>query len=78
MGPGGGRGVRRGGESVPAPAGPWEVAVNLKKLIAWLVVAFVVFYIIKQPQSSADIVKNIGETLGNAATSLSTFVRSLA
>jgi hypothetical protein len=50
----------------------------LKKVLAWLVVAFVVFYIINQPQSSADIVKNVGETLGNAATSLASFVRSFA
>jgi hypothetical protein len=56
---------------------PQEVAV-LKKVLAWLVVAFVVFYIINQPQSSADIVKNVGETLGNAATSLASFVRSFA
>ena len=52
--------------------------MNLKKVLAWLVVAFVVYYVIKQPQSSADIVKNVGETLGNAATSLASFVRSLA
>ncbi len=50
----------------------------LKKVLTWLAVAFVVFYIINQPQASADIVKNIGETLGSAATSLAEFFRSLA
>ena len=44
--------------------------MNLKKVIAWLVVAFVVFYVIQAPQSSAQFVQNVGEALGNAASSL--------
>ena len=56
---------------------PPEVMVSLKKVIAWLVVAFVVFYVIQAPQSSAQFVQNIGEALGNAASSFATFVGSL-
>ena len=41
-----------------------EVAVNLKKVVAWLVVAFVVFYVIQAPEPSAQIVQNAGEALG--------------
>ncbi|SDG69489.1 hypothetical protein [Klenkia brasiliensis] len=51
--------------------------MNLKKLLTWLVVAFVLFYVIRQPQSSADIVKSAGTALGDAASSLATFVGSL-
>ena len=51
--------------------------VNLKKVITWLLVAFVVFYVIQAPEKSADIVKSAGETLGNAASSLGDFVSSL-
>lgn len=58
-------------------AGNAEVVVSLKKIIIWLVVAFVVFYVIKFPQSSADFVKSAGEALGNAASSLASFVGSL-
>jgi hypothetical protein len=54
-----------------------EVAVNLKKVVTWLVVAFVVWYVIQAPEQSAQIVKNAGEALGNAATSFANFVGSL-
>ena len=51
--------------------------VNLKKVITWLAVAFVIFYVIQAPEQSAQIVKNAGETLGDAASSLGEFVGSL-
>jgi large-conductance mechanosensitive channel len=53
------------------------LAVNLKKVVTWVLVAFVVFYVIQAPEKSADIVKSAGETLGNAASSLGDFVSSL-
>ena len=52
--------------------------MNLKKVITWLVIAFAVWYVIQNPQGSADIVRNAGTALGDAATSLSEFVGSLA
>jgi large-conductance mechanosensitive channel len=62
----------------PAPAlAPLEVTVNLKKIVAWLVVAFVIFYVIQAPEQSAQMVKNAGNALGDAATSLANFVKSL-
>jgi Sec-independent protein translocase protein TatA len=51
--------------------------VNVKKLVTWVLVAFVVFYVIQAPEKSADIVKSAGETLGEAASSLGDFVSSL-
>jgi large-conductance mechanosensitive channel len=54
-----------------------EVAVSLKKVVTWLVVAFVVWFVIQAPEQSAQMVKNAGEALGNAATSLAQFVGSL-
>jgi hypothetical protein len=54
-----------------------EVTVNLKKVVTWLVVAFVVFYVIQAPEQSAEIVRNAGLALGDAASSLSAFVGSL-
>ena len=56
---------------------PSEVAVNLKKVVTWLVVAFVVFYVIQAPEASAQIVRNAGTALGDAASSLAAFVGSL-
>jgi hypothetical protein len=53
------------------------VAVNLKKVVTWLVVAFAVFYVIQAPEASAQIVRNAGHALGDAASSLAAFVGSL-
>ena len=39
----------------------------LKKVLTWLAIAFVVFYVIKAPESSADIVRSAGQALGDAA-----------
>jgi hypothetical protein len=52
--------------------------VTLKKVLTWLGIAFLVFYVIKAPESSADIVRTAGQALGDAASSLAAFVGSLA
>ncbi|MGY1618601.1 hypothetical protein ACI797_17830 [Geodermatophilus sp. SYSU D00691] len=51
--------------------------MSLKKVVTWLVIAFVVFYVIKFPESSAEFVRSAGNALGNAASSLADFVGSL-
>jgi hypothetical protein len=51
--------------------------MNAKKLIGWLAVAFVVFYVIQAPEASAQLVRNAGEALGDAASSLAAFVENL-
>jgi hypothetical protein len=54
-----------------------EVTLGVKKVVAWLVIAFVVFYVVKQPDDSARLVRDAGHALGDAASSLSTFVGSI-
>jgi hypothetical protein len=49
----------------------------LKKVLVWLAVAFVVFYVVQQPESSAEMVRSAGTALGDAASSLASFVGSL-
>ena len=49
----------------------------MKKVIAWIVIAFVVFYVIQAPEQSAEYVRNVGQALGNAASSFAEFVGSL-
>jgi hypothetical protein len=51
---------------------------SLKKVLTWLAVAFVVFYVIQRPEDAAGIVRSAGAALGDAADSLSAFVGSLA
>lgn len=49
----------------------------MKKIVAWLVLAFVIFYVIQAPEASAQLVRNAGNALGDAASSLAAFVKSL-
>jgi hypothetical protein len=51
--------------------------LDLKKVLTWLVIAFVVWYVIQDPEGSAELVRGAGTALGDAATSLSEFVGSL-
>jgi hypothetical protein len=52
--------------------------VTVKKVLTWLALAFVVFYVISAPESSAAFVRSAGQALGNAASSLASFFESLA
>ena len=52
--------------------------VTVKKVLTWLALAFVVFYVISAPESSADFVRTAGHALGDAASSLASFFESLA
>ncbi|WP_299952226.1 hypothetical protein [uncultured Modestobacter sp.] len=49
----------------------------LKKVLTWLAIAFVVFYVIQRPEDAAGIVRSAGGALSDAAGSLSSFVESL-
>lgn len=51
--------------------------VSTKKLVGWLVLAFVIFYVIQSPHQSADIIRSVGSGLGAAANQIAEFVRSL-
>ena len=51
--------------------------MNLKQILGWALLAFVVWWIIQQPTSAAHLVHNIGTFLSTAATGLSHFVSSI-
>lgn len=51
--------------------------MNVKKVLVWLAVAFVLFYVIQKPEASAEMVKSAGQALGDAASSIAAFVGSL-
>lgn len=51
--------------------------MTAKKVAFWLFVAFVVFYVLSAPQSSADLVRSAFGGLGDAASSFSEFLQSL-
>lgn len=51
--------------------------VSVKKVFAWLLIAFVIFYVLTAPQSSAELIRSAAAGLGRAADSLSEFVTTL-
>jgi hypothetical protein len=54
-----------------------EAAVNLKTILTWAAVAFVLWWVIQQPTSAAHLVQNIGSLLTTAAHGLSSFIASI-
>lgn len=51
--------------------------MNLKTVLTWAGVAFLLWWVIQQPTSAAHLVHNIGSFLSTAATGLSHFVASI-
>jgi hypothetical protein len=51
--------------------------VNLKTIIGWLALAFVLWLVIAEPATAAHIVHNIGAFLSSAAHGFSTFLSSI-
>ena len=51
--------------------------MNLKTVIGWVALAFVIWWIMVEPAAAAHVVHNIGAFLSSAAHGLSTFVSSL-
>ncbi len=51
--------------------------MNLKTVLTWAAVAFVIWWVIQQPQNAAHLVHNIGTLLTTAASGLSQFVGSI-
>ncbi|MGH3095435.1 MAG: hypothetical protein ACRDMV_05475 [Streptosporangiales bacterium] len=49
-----------------------------KKIIVWGLVAFLVFYLVTQPEGSANIVRSIAGGLADAADGLARFMSNLS
>ena len=63
-------GARRAGDRRPHARPTATAEVTVKKLLTWLALAFVIFYVISAPESSAQFVRSAGQAIGDAATSL--------
>lgn len=51
--------------------------MSLKRVLAWLLLAFVIFFVVTQPQTAAGLVRNIFGGLSDAAEALADFMQSL-
>lgn len=54
------------------------MSANVKKIVTWAVVAFVVFYLATDPQGSANVVTGALNLLQQAADSVVVFFQSLS
>jgi hypothetical protein len=54
-----------------------EAAVKLSKIITYLAIAFIIWWVIEEPEAAAHLVHNIGALLSDAAHGLSEFVASI-
>ncbi|MBA3369052.1 MAG: hypothetical protein ACR2JG_07830 [Geodermatophilaceae bacterium] len=51
--------------------------MNIKRVIAWLLLAFIIFFIVTQPETAASLVRSVFSGLGDAVSALASFFRSL-
>ena len=51
--------------------------MNLRKILTWLVVALIVIYVLRYPESSAGLLRSAGSGLAAAGSSLASFVGTL-
>jgi hypothetical protein len=51
--------------------------VKLSKILTYVAIAFVIWWVIQQPTSAAHLVHNIGDLLSTAAHGLASFVASI-
>ena len=49
----------------------------MRRVLGFIALAFVIFYILTQPVNSANAVRGAGSMLQNAASALATFLQSI-
>src|SRR5687767_6483211 len=53
------------------------VVVSVKRIVGFILIALVIFFVIEQTTVASQSVENIGAMLSNAATSVTTFFTNL-
>jgi hypothetical protein len=56
---------------------PWELTMNVKKIVGWAVVIFLAWYLFTKPTGAATAVHSLFNLLKQAGTSVATFLNSL-
>lgn len=54
-----------------------ESQVSIKRIVAWLVLLFIIFFIVTQPETAASLVRSVFHGIVAAASALADFFRSL-
>jgi hypothetical protein len=71
---------RYGGKTVQSGVAA-EVSVEageMKKVVTWVLVAFLVFYIVTQPSQAANIFRQLGSGVAGVATGFGDFISNLS
>jgi len=66
-----------GSQETRARSAPVGGDVDLKTVLGWAAVAFIVWWILVEPAAAAHVVHNIGAFLSSAAHGISTFITSI-
>jgi hypothetical protein len=70
--------VRKNPAAGHAANGPAiRLNTGMQKVIPWLLVVFVIYYLVTDPGGAAHVVQSILHGLGNIGNSLGSFVNSL-
>lgn len=51
--------------------------MSIKRIVAWLVLLFIIFFIVTQPETAASLVRSVFNGIVDAASALADFFRSL-
>lgn len=51
--------------------------MSIKRIIAWLLLLFIVFFVVTQPETAASLVRSVFSGIGDAVSALASFFRSL-
>jgi hypothetical protein len=60
-----------------APTRKEETQVTIKKIVAWLVLLFIIFFILTQPATAASLLRSVGNGIADAVSALAAFFQSL-
>jgi membrane-anchored glycerophosphoryl diester phosphodiesterase (GDPDase) len=64
----------KSGVKGPSPGAERWLSVNLRRIVGFLLVAFLIFFILTQPVAAAGLVSSILATLRVWATNFGTFI----
>ncbi len=51
--------------------------MNIKRVVAWLLLAFLIFFIVIQPETAASLVRGLFDIITDGISALAAFFRSL-
>lgn len=73
-----GLGRRRANGGVNVRGQCRETETVFKKIVTWLVIAFVIYFVLKEPSRAGDVVRNTATALNHAGRQVLDFFDSIA